>query len=353
MSPVSGAIQTGLTYRVGAPPPCRDLVVRLSGSQWHRERRADRRDRGAGDDHDLVRGHANARPHAHANPETDSQAHPEAHAQAHPEANPGPDAPADPDTGPNPVARRNASADTDRGADASEWSIGDSVERGERGTVDGGGVRLVRPGGTLPRRPLATEWRRHDRAGRANRPRANPLPAPFAPPFDVETILPVLIWALTSSAGVLFFGVLVRNPAAADASLSIFAVSRDRRRRRSSVSAAVEASSPVPGSDAVQPGPIDPDLDDAGPRVPRSSRPPLRFAKPPAKGVERRVIGYRRVRVSAGPDDLTPQVDRIDRGDEVELIGETEGFLRIRTPQGIEGWVPRVVILGPPTSLPA
>jgi hypothetical protein len=187
-------------------------------------------------------------------------------------------------------------------------------------------------------------------AGLAGPAAPNPLPAPFAPPFDIETILPILVWALTSAAGVLFFGVLVRNPAAADASLSIFAVSRDRRRRRSSVSAPVPAGALVPGSEAVQPGPIDPDLDDAGPRGPRLARPPLRFANPPARGVERRLIGYRRVRVSAGPDDLTPQVDRIDRGDEVELIGETAGYLQIRTPMGIEGWVPRVVILGPPTS---
>jgi len=95
----------------------------------------------------------------------------------------------------------------------------------------------------------------------------------------------------------------------------------------------------------------DPGPADAGPQMPLQSRPPLRFDKPPARGVERRVIGYRRVRVSAGPDDLrTPQVDRIDRGDEVELIGEAEGYLRIRTPNGVEGWVPRVVFLNPPTA---
>jgi SH3-like domain-containing protein len=92
-------------------------------------------------------------------------------------------------------------------------------------------------------------------------------------------------------------------------------------------------------------------MDDAGPQMPRESRAPLRFSKPAARGVERRVIGYRRVRVSAGPDDLrTPQVDRIDRGDEVELLGEAEGYLHVRTPNGVEGWVPRVVFLNPPTT---
>jgi SH3-like domain-containing protein len=51
--------------------------------------------------------------------------------------------------------------------------------------------------------------------------------------------------------------------------------------------------------------------------------------------------------VSDGPDELTSnEVGRLDRGDEIEVIGEHEGALRIRTPSGLEGWVPRVVIVG-------
>ncbi|HEX2755527.1 MAG TPA: hypothetical protein VHM48_08690, partial [Candidatus Limnocylindrales bacterium] len=33
---------------------------------------------------------------------------------------------------------------------------------------------------------------------------------------------------------------------------------------------------------------------------------------------------------------------------EVEVIGEEGGSIRVRTPDGIEGWVPRVVIVGSP-----
>jgi SH3-like domain-containing protein len=51
--------------------------------------------------------------------------------------------------------------------------------------------------------------------------------------------------------------------------------------------------------------------------------------------------------VSDGPDDIrTSEVGRLDRGDEVEVIGERDGFLKVRTPSGLEGWVPRVVIVG-------
>ena len=81
--------------------------------------------------------------------------------------------------------------------------------------------------------------------------------------------------------------------------------------------------------------------------VPRVSRPPARFDASRALGVERRTITYRLVRLSSGPDELaSDEVGRLDRGDEVEVIGEHESFLQVRTPSGAEGWVPRVVILG-------
>jgi hypothetical protein len=72
-----------------------------------------------------------------------------------------------------------------------------------------------------------------------------------------------------------------------------------------------------------------------------------RFSAGPRGGADRRTIAYRLVRLSAGPDDIRfPEVGRLDRGDEVEVIGESDGFLKVRTPSGLEGWVPRVVIVG-------
>jgi hypothetical protein len=76
-------------------------------------------------------------------------------------------------------------------------------------------------------------------------------------------------------------------------------------------------------------------------------RPPLVFETEPRPGRERRTIGYRFVRVADRPDDAESlELCRLDRGDEVEITGEHEGYLRILTPDGVEGWVQRVVIVG-------
>ncbi len=78
-----------------------------------------------------------------------------------------------------------------------------------------------------------------------------------------------------------------------------------------------------------------------------AKRPTLKFTKRAAKGVQRGKIGYRQVRVSAGPDDVrTAELGRVDNGDEIEVIGEDAAFFQIRTPEGLEGWVPRYVIRG-------
>jgi hypothetical protein len=78
-----------------------------------------------------------------------------------------------------------------------------------------------------------------------------------------------------------------------------------------------------------------------------TGREPSRFAAGAAAGTERRTITYRFVRLSDGPDDLrSREVGRLDRGDEVEVLGEHEGMLQVRTPSGLMGWVPRVVIVG-------
>jgi hypothetical protein len=77
-----------------------------------------------------------------------------------------------------------------------------------------------------------------------------------------------------------------------------------------------------------------------------AARDPLRFAEPPRKGVVRSTVAYRLVRVSAGPEDESAEIGRLDKGDEVEVIGDSEGFLKVRTPTGLEGWVPRMVLVG-------
>jgi Bacterial SH3 domain len=71
------------------------------------------------------------------------------------------------------------------------------------------------------------------------------------------------------------------------------------------------------------------------------------FTSPPKPGTERLKMGYQRVRVSDGPDDINSrELGRLDRGDEVEVIGSWEGFLQVQAPDGLTGWIPRHTIVG-------
>jgi len=72
-------------------------------------------------------------------------------------------------------------------------------------------------------------------------------------------------------------------------------------------------------------------------------------AKGAPKGPERFHIGYRGVRLGDGPDEFrSTELGRLDRGDEVEILGSHEGFLQVRTPAGLTGWIPRHTITGSP-----
>ena len=71
------------------------------------------------------------------------------------------------------------------------------------------------------------------------------------------------------------------------------------------------------------------------------------FDGPPKKGVDRAKVGYRQVRISSEPDAIRSQeLGRLDRGDEVEILESHEGFLQVRTPDNITGWILRHTIVG-------
>jgi len=75
------------------------------------------------------------------------------------------------------------------------------------------------------------------------------------------------------------------------------------------------------------------------------------FGKPPPKGVERAKVGYRRVRISSEPDAVrSVELGRLDRGDEVEILDSHEGFLRVRTPDDITGWILRHTVVSAASS---
>jgi hypothetical protein len=68
------------------------------------------------------------------------------------------------------------------------------------------------------------------------------------------------------------------------------------------------------------------------------------FPKRPAKGVERVFVSYQGVRMAAMPDEFSSMLARLERGDEVEIVGSQDGYLNVRTPVGLTGWIPRVTV---------
>jgi MYXO-CTERM domain-containing protein len=138
------------------------------------------------------------------------------------------------------------------------------------------------------------------------------------------------------------------SAAAAVLALGVLGVTAARRRRRDDVVAAPTAALAYAMA-PVGPQPIPPP---PGPEAPPpwqtlTGRAPAKFVAGAGSNVERRTISYRFVKVTDGPDDLRfREIGRLDRGDEVEVIGEQDGMLNVRTATGLVGWVPRVVIVG-------
>jgi hypothetical protein len=75
------------------------------------------------------------------------------------------------------------------------------------------------------------------------------------------------------------------------------------------------------------------------------TRRPLVFARKPGRGVVRRRITDRLVRLSDAADDLrSREIMRLDVGDEVEILAQHETLLWVRTPTGDVGWIPETSI---------
>jgi hypothetical protein len=100
-----------------------------------------------------------------------------------------------------------------------------------------------------------------------------------------------------------------------------------KRRRRAKAAAAESSSAEPVASDA--------------PAAAAAVAPPVSaFTKPPAKGVERVFVTARGVPMVAMPDEIR-SIARLQRGDEIEIIGSHESHLNVRTPNGVTGWIPR------------
>lgn len=172
---------------------------------------------------------------------------------------------------------------------------------------------------------------------------------PWVGTLDAHVTFPILVWSLTTAFGVVAFAFYLRPVARRrhplreqpDRRVAPVATAPEPLGIGASVAATVvtaPTTAPLPpwlrrrdGSD--------------GPDASRTEA--VRFHEPPKAGASRYTISYRWVRVSDGPDEPSSnEIGRLDRGDEVEVIGEKDGALLIRTPSGLEGWVPRFVIVG-------
>ena len=165
-----------------------------------------------------------------------------------------------------------------------------------------------------------------------------------ATPFDAGGLVgvathPVIVWSMTTTGGLLLFLFLLRQ-------------SREDDDLRVTEELALAASATGPlaarGRDADRTPEVSPSRP-TGRATMLPPVPPRVFEKPPARDAERAKIGYRRVRISSKPDSVRSlELGRLDRGDEVEIVNSYEGFLQVRTPDGITGWILRHTIVGAP-----
>jgi hypothetical protein len=151
---------------------------------------------------------------------------------------------------------------------------------------------------------------------------------------------PLGIWMITSLGGVCLFLLVVRWPLRDDDippgpfRMALVPAAAPTARRRGPWRR-LRRRPPVTRDDHAT---------EAIPELPPSA--PRAFDGPPARGVERFTIGYQRVRLSAAADDLrSTEVGRLERGDEVELLGSFEGYIQVRTPSGATGWIHRNTIV--------
>ncbi|HEX6867725.1 MAG TPA: hypothetical protein VF119_02910 [Candidatus Limnocylindrales bacterium] len=145
---------------------------------------------------------------------------------------------------------------------------------------------------------------------------------------------PLVVWLLTAAGGTALYLRLVRHARDDDgrsdglvlATATPTLAARTRPKRRGGLIAVGAASEA-----AVAPSPA------VAVRT---------FDASPAKGVERATIGYHKVRISSKPDAVrSVELRRLDRGDEVEILDSYEGFLQVRTPDGVVGWIMRHTIV--------
>jgi hypothetical protein len=90
----------------------------------------------------------------------------------------------------------------------------------------------------------------------------------------------------------------------------------------------------------------------ADPRYSATERAPITF-QGAIDAPDRRVVRYDLAQITALPDEIAAEVGLLGRGDEVVVIEQQGIYFRVRTPDGLEGWVHRTILgRSTPTSDP-
>ncbi|MEK6719075.1 MAG: SH3 domain-containing protein [Chloroflexota bacterium] len=163
-----------------------------------------------------------------------------------------------------------------------------------------------------------------------------------------DVVIPIVSWFLSTVGGLVMFAIAMRRRSGEG---------RDLRFATAMVFSP-GVSQPSAVGAALAAAPLDVEADIPRWRRPsleaaRRSRPPsdivrepIRFADEPHNEADRRVVGYRLVRVGDSPDDLrSAELGRLDRGDEVEVLDTAGDWTHIRSADGLDGWVPSITIL--------
>jgi hypothetical protein len=171
-------------------------------------------------------------------------------------------------------------------------------------------------------------------------------------PFG-NVLVPIAGWATTTMLGIVLYAVLLRRRPEWQELMPVYDAGDGVAQAQLAGGAYVTRSKIVPLLAAPDQAPMQawlrPSLrsEQTDMRGGSVARPPIRFAKSAKRGVDRRAVTYRLVKLADKPEDLySSEVARLDRGDEVEVIGVQGDYIRVRTPDGLDGWIPGITTLG-------
>jgi len=171
-------------------------------------------------------------------------------------------------------------------------------------------------------------------------------------PFG-NVLVPIAGWATTTMLGIILYAVLVRRRPDWQELMPVYDMGEAAAQPRLTGKAYPITSRIMPlltaPDDAHRQPWLRPSVrgEEAETQGASVARPPIKFAKSAKRGVDRRTVTYRLVKLADRPEDLySPEIARLDRGDEVEVIGFQGDYVRVRTADGLVGWIPGITTLG-------